>query len=106
MSNLLTNSDHDAIWEVLQNFDFDRVHNVMTYLGWLWTSNDQPRVPDINELRNAARDRCIQAIEAARKLDKEVVSSSGGLEATAEIDEDGKTWLGLKFVLTDWDNYL
>jgi hypothetical protein len=105
MSNSLTNSDHDAIWEVLQNFDFGRVHDVMTYLGWLWTSNDQPRVPNINELRDAARQRCIDAIIAARKLGKEVYSSSGGLEATAEIDEDGKTWLGLKFVVTDWDNY-
>jgi len=104
MSNSLTNSDHDAIWEVLENFDFDRVHDVMTYLGWLWTSSDQPRVPDINELRNAARERCIHAIEASRKQGKEVFLSCGGLEATAEIDEDGKTWLALKFVVTDWGN--
>jgi hypothetical protein len=101
----LTNNDHDTIWEILENFDFDRVAEVMQFLGWMWTTNDAPRVPDVNELRSEARKRCIEAISRAREIPgKELHSSCGGFDAIAEVDEDGKIWLTLQFVVTEWSN--
>lgn len=110
MANL-TDTDHEAIWEILENFDFNRVHSVMEFLGWTWHKQfkeepEQVFVPDINELRTEARRRLIAAIEWARANEgKQYLSSSGGFEVTVEIDEWGKAWASLKFILTEWDNY-
>jgi hypothetical protein len=109
----LTNADHDVVWEILENFDFDRVHNVMTHLGWTWASTRDPEgnsvtdVPTLNELRREARSRMIAAIEwlRGREPGKEYRSGSGGFWVIAEIDGAGKLWMELKFVLTSWDNW-
>ena len=110
MANL-TESDHDVVWEILENFYFARVHSVMTYLGWTWHKNfpDKPEqvfVPDVIQLRTEARRRLIEGIEWARNNDgKQYLSSSGGFEVTVEIDAEDKAWASLKFVLTEWNNY-
>ena len=111
MADNLSNTDHDVVWEILENFDFDRVHSVMEFLGWTWHKHfpDKPEqvyVPDVNQLRTEARRRLISAIEWARDNEgKQYLSSSGGFEVTVEIDEWGKAWASLKFIVADWDNY-
>jgi hypothetical protein len=111
MADNLSNADHDVVWEILENFDFDRVHGVMEFLGWTWHKHfpDKPEqvfVPDINQLRTEARRRLITGIEWARDNQcKQHVSSSGGFEVTVEIDEEGKAWVSLKFILAEWGNF-
>jgi hypothetical protein len=75
--------------EVLDSFDFNKVHRVMEFLCWTWANLD--RVPTRSEL-----------VEEARRLLSELdgrpgVHGSGGLRASCK--EDGT--LSLKFILCE-----
>ena len=84
------------IIECLKDFDFEKVHRVMAYLGWRWAQDDgEMEVPSVAQI----------VIEAMRQL-REVATyygdcvlhcvSSGGLKATMEGE-----YLTLEFVLDE-----
>ncbi|HVP18847.1 MAG TPA: hypothetical protein VMU36_07605 [Spirochaetia bacterium] len=75
--------------EVLEAFDFDRVHRVMESLAWTWANLD--RVPTKAELAAEAR-RLLVELDG-----KPGVHGSGGLRAS--LKEDGT--LSLKFILCE-----
>jgi len=75
--------------EVLESFDFDRVHQVMESLTWTWANLD--RVPTRAELIAEAR-RLLSELEG-----RPGVLGSGGLRASYK--EDGT--LSLKFILCE-----
>jgi hypothetical protein len=94
--------------EIIDNFDFERCHFVMSKLKWEWGFNG---VPTIEDLKRAARQRMEQAIKGA--LDKNDIlplnsyyfSSSGGLKATAWRNRYGHLEaINLEFVLAEWDS--
>jgi len=104
-------SDFDFMLEdIIDNFDFDRVHNVMDYLNWQWTTCSG--VPTIEELKEKA----ISLLRDASELrlggykdthhESPIICSTGGFEAKAWCDEDKTQIVGLelKFVLTSWDS--
>jgi hypothetical protein len=82
----------EAIEDVLDYFDFDKVHKVMTCLNWTW--HDTEGVPMVGDLR-----------KRARELLKEV--PVGGYRATGgfEVRQPEENYYSLAFVLTDWNNY-
>lgn len=82
-----------AIEHILDNFDFERVHKVMTVLNWTWYFTEG--VPEISDLRKEAR-RLLKDV-AKRKEDR-VCTGTGGFEV---YKEDGV--LELKFVVAEWD---
>lgn len=84
------------IIECLKDFDFEKVHRVMAYLGWRWAQDDgEMKVPSVAQI----------VIEAMRQL-REVARyygdgklhslSSGGLKATMWGE-----YLTLEFVLDE-----
>jgi hypothetical protein len=75
--------------EVLDSFDFDRVHQVMESLTWAWANLD--RVPTRAELVAEAH-RLLMELEG-----RPGVHGSGGLRASYK--EDGT--LSLKFILCE-----
>ncbi len=75
--------------EVLDGFDFDRVHQVMESLAWTWANLD--RVPTKAELMTEGR-RLLSELDG-----KPGVLGSGGLRASYK--EDGT--LSLKFILCE-----
>ncbi len=75
--------------EVLDSFDFDRVHQVMESLTWTWANLD--RVPTRAELVAEAR-RLLTELDG-----RPGVHGSGGLRASCK--EDGT--LSLKFILCE-----
>ena len=75
--------------EVLEAFDFGRVHRVMVSLAWTWANLD--RVPTKAELAAEAR-RLLCELDG-----KPGVHGSGGLRAS--FKEDGT--LSLKFILCE-----
>lgn len=77
------------IEEVLDSFDFDKVHRVMESLAWAWANLD--RVPTRAELVAEAR-RLLSELSG-----KPGVHGSGGLRASYK--EDGT--LSLKFILCE-----
>jgi len=92
------------MFDIINNFDFERVHTTMTHLGWTWYPYGTPTV---DELRFAARERIESVIKNClldAKSDQEYILSSGGLKATAIKNDYGQiTFLELEFVLTSWD---
>jgi hypothetical protein len=92
------------MFDIINNFDFLKVHLVMKSLNWLWYPKGVPTVDDITF---SARERIESAIKNClldAKPDQEYISSSGGLKATAIKNDYGQiTFLELEFVLTSWD---
>ena len=104
----LTSADHDAIWDIMNNFDFDKVHRVMTVLDWRWALADSEHtaVPDIQQIRDTARNMLTECTSRARKVSGQFTIGSGGLYAHAEYEpSNGKVYQKLAFELTNWDNY-
>ena len=89
--------------DILNEFDFEKVHITMLHLGWLWAGIG---VPSVDELKFSARDRIDDAIKGCLKYngDYPYIVSSGGLKATAIKNEYGQIHnVQLEFILTDWD---
>ena len=92
------------MFDILNNFDFLKVHLVMKSLNWLWYPKGVPTVDDITF---SARERIESVIKAClldAKPEEEYFVSSGGLKATAIKNDYGQiTFLQLEFVVTSWD---
>lgn len=101
-------SQKEMIKEIMDNFDFERVHNTMWLLDWRWIGVG---VPSEKELKKNARKHLDRAIEQAlspnntESIDVGWISASGGLEARAWKTKKNKlSRLTLDFVLTNWES--
>jgi hypothetical protein len=92
------------MFDILNNFDFEKVHVVMKSLNWGWYPKGVPTVDDITF---SARERIESVIKSClldAKPEEEYFVSSGGLKATAIKDDYGQiTFLQLEFVVVSWD---
>lgn len=91
----ISDKHRDAIDEIMDNFEFEKVHKAMAVLGWKWHSvDDGPRVPTVKELRAGARrllrDCCADPERAGM--------ATGGFRVEKSPNE-----LRLVFELADWD---
>ncbi len=101
----LTVEEFETVSEIIDYFDFEKVNSVMTYLGWRWLSDDNPRIPDVQELRKYSRGLLTRCLIASREHNKWSIEC-GGFLAECEIDEeDNKPYLKLTFVLESFHNY-
>ncbi len=85
--------------EVMDYFDFDRVHKVMKHLKWTWCDSlDSPTIP---ELRKHVRDQMNRLYgENIFRIE------SGGFVTTYRIgtDKSGEwDYFDVAFVLSSWD---
>lgn len=86
-------SFEDQIEEIMDEFNFHRVHDVMTHLNWRWW--DCGEVPSVSRMRKVARD----LLKEVSKGDSDVVSlATGGFCAYRYY---GHT-LKLAFEVTQW----
>ena len=92
------------MFDIMNHFDYDKVHNVMKHLEWEWYGKG---IPTVDDIRFAARERIESVIKTClseANPNEEYFSSSGGLKATAIKDDYGQiTFLQLEFILTGWD---
>jgi hypothetical protein len=104
----------DMIKEIMEEFDFARVRKAMVALDWKWgTLNDSVGIPNIDELKEEAEQRLIDAVELRlggyRDEHHEVgiISATGGFKATAWCNETKTkiTGLDLEFIVTNWDSF-
>jgi len=79
-----------AIEEILDGFNFEKVHKVMMYLNWIWVSTEG--VPEIYDLRKQAR----ELLNRVSVMDGHNAISTGGFEA----GHNSGGLLYLKFNLT------
>lgn len=108
MMSDLTSADHDAIWDIMNNFDFHQIHRVMKLTQWGWYNPDcnSMKVPDIQNLRDTARRMLMECATRARKVSGQYTIGSGGFYVYAEYDPaTGKVHQRLAFELASWGDY-
>lgn len=94
----------DVVAEVMDGFDFGKVHDVMEYLDWKWSIGTEMAVPSIWRITETARRLLTTA--AAHLGEEFFYTGTGGFSATVEY----KTELVLRFNLeeygwnSDWMN--
>lgn len=84
----------DAIFDLINDFNFERIEKMMHAVDWKWAMYDGLRFPTIDEMR----DKCINLLFNAKR-NKDTVSS-GGFEASYTTNTDGDDVLVLRFVAT------
>lgn len=102
MLDKTTSMIYDKCNECLDNFDFERVADVMEYLNWGWYDElvKEPVVPHVSDIRALARKMLIEALENTFESKEDWFSSTGGLEVHAYMVNDELN-CSLKFVLTE-----
>ena len=93
----------ETIDDIMDNFDFDKVHEAMSLLGWRWVDpySQAFEIPHVSDLRKRAR-RLMQ--DAMGSHMPSYSTGTGGFQVDKETIE-GKVYLSLSFVLTSGDNY-
>ena len=79
--------------KILKNFDFEKVHEVMNHLKWVWYDDGLYKTPSIKDLKRTAK----ELIKQIKKLDVDVIST-GGFEVRKNKDT-----ITLQFVLASSD---
>ena len=101
------NKTEAMIFNIIQEFDFEKVQTAMNVLGWKWVGEDVTidmlKTESIRLLKDAAKLRLVNLNDEHWELG--IICGIGGLQAIAYCDEDKTkiTSLDLKFVLTEWD---
>ena len=93
---------YDLIMDCLDEFDFERVQRVMTFLDWKYA--DSKEVPDTQTLRKKARKYLIEAAKEALQKNCEFTCSTGGFRYEAKLYPDNFVWLRMSFTIEEWDN--
>ena len=92
------------MFDIMNNFDFPKVHVVMKSLHWTWFPKG---VPTVDDIIFSARERIESVIKAClldAKPEEEYFVSSGGLKATVWKNRYGQiTNIQLDFILTEWN---
>jgi hypothetical protein len=94
--------EDEIIADILDEFDFDKVHKVMEFLDWTWFKDDMQspaEVPTKGDLRKQARrlmNNCIKHEECS--------TGTGGFYVRKST-YDGVPYYELQFVVTSWNNY-
>lgn len=89
----------DMINEIMDNFDFHRVEDVMHHLHWEWADNDSMYVPDETAIRKFARTLICEAIKQHSTIE------SGGFAAIYYGNDDGTFDIRLDFIVTSWATF-
>lgn len=93
--------------DIMDEFNFAKVQNVMDYLGWKWVGEQVT----IEMLREEA-ERLLHGAAEARlgkykneHWEQGIINGCGGFQAMAFCNEDKTKIIGLdlKFVLEEWD---
>lgn len=89
--------------EVLDNFDFEKVHRVMEFLNWTWsTKKKKEKIPSIKKMKKHAERLIEDAIKGLKKHGADQYSiATGGFEAYAFYGEEGLEVV-LRFIVEEW----
>lgn len=89
------------ISDVLDDFDFNKVHHVMEYLDWKWYRNGVEEVPNHYQLIKQAESLLREVAEHYGDKKYHIVET-GGFRATLDDDD----CLELDFILTESTAYV
>ena len=92
--------ERQVIDEIMDFFEFDKVHKAMVALNWEWRDNG---VPDIYEIRKKARQIMYECCEYAVKEKSSRCLSTGGFRAFCEFEDGIFIGIELSFILESFD---
>jgi len=92
----MTEEERKAIDNIMDWFDFDKVHKTMRALRWEWVGAEE-KIPCQGEIREKARRMLTESIETQMSI------GSGGLQVTYI---PGEGFLKLEFVVSEWDTLI
>lgn len=94
-----TDASIDAMLELVNGFNFERVEKVMIALDWKWAMGKELRTPTVDEMR----DKCFNLLIVADR-DKDTIST-GGFQASCKVENDRK-YFTLKFIAAQDYSYV
>jgi hypothetical protein len=89
----MTEEQHKAVNDIMDWFDFEKVHKVMKYLRWNWVSAEDG-IPYLGEIKSQARDLLTRSIQEGQGL------GTGGFQVTYLPHEN---YLKLEFIVSDFE---
>lgn len=95
-----------AIDDIVENFQWGKVHKTMEALGWTWYDSGG-ETPTIGMLFKCAEGLLRGAYDGAEKDKTDYICATGGFRATATVDEETKEVIELRlaFEVCNWDYY-
>lgn len=101
----------DKAWDnILENFDWVKVHKTMEALEWrYYDTDDNLTCPSIGSLVKKAQLVCKNAWDQWERYPEDGArwfSGAGGFEAEVWVDECDEPQLRLQFVVTGWESYI
>jgi len=99
----------EMIEEIMNEFDFERVHIAMNVLNWRWGIGSDFIIPSQDLIKEEARRLLENVVELTTPYSGSVKGpfsiATGGLKATAWKSKKGNiTNLELGFILATWDS--
>ena len=97
----LTHTQKMKIQNIMEDFDFQKVHNVMEQLDWKWTST-KPGVPTIDEMKCEAKRLLIDAC-----IEKTCIATGGFRAVYEECSQgDPDPYIGLEFIIEECEGFV
>jgi hypothetical protein len=91
----------EMIQEILDNFDFEQMHKVMTFLNWKWYYDAVPTIEELKEIAKNLLNQTVKGINNFKGFNN-LFCSSGGFRAIGK--KDGEViYLELLFECTSWN---
>jgi len=93
-----------AIDEIIENFNWRKVHKTMEALDWTWATSEG-KVPTTGALFNCAIKLLHDAYDGAERFKADYKVGTGGFYARATVDEKTKEIyeLRLTFEVASWE---
>ena len=97
----------DAINEIIEYFNWDKVHKTMVALNWTWLDSEG-KAPSVGALFKCATDLLDRVYDMAIIHKHDCAIANGGFRAQAIVDDDTKEIyeLRLVFELCSWEYYV
>lgn len=100
----LSDLERRKIANVMENFDFYKVHKVMELLQWVWIScgeDGNSAVPTVGQMKAEAKRLLIEAAYEKTNI------SCGGFKAVYETTgtDDKDPYIGLEFIVEDCEGF-
>ena len=92
--------ERQVIDEIMDFFEFDKVHKAMVALNLEWRNNG---VPDIYEIKKTARQMMYECYEYAVKDKSNRRLSSGGFSIFCDFEDGVFNGIELSFILESFD---
>lgn len=94
----------DSIADIHKNFDYEKVHRVMTSLNWIWALIPGVGIPSIEELRQEADRMLWSCYNGAIEHHVDNWSIMTGGLYVRFYRTASKPYISLAFQVAHWDN--